>query len=461
MGGAVLVAGAGIAGTAAALALAKAGFAVEVYEAHPRTGADIGAFLTLAANGMRALGQLDAAAPVAAAGFALTELRVLGADGAELGMAPLGGHEDPLTSYRCLRRADLCAVLRAEAEHRGISIRHGTRLVAVEEDADGVTARFADGDTARGALLIGADGLNSIARTLLDPAATRPRYAGQRVFYGYTKTPVPGAPPAPRITMIRATNAAFGYAVSPAGETYWFARVPGPPTAADAATAPDAATPRSGPPADGAPDGLASGGGSPDSVAAAGGASPAAASPGGGESGGVVTGGAGDGDGGVSAGRWRDELVALLRVDATPAADIVAATGDIMATDARDLPDVARGRGAPHGRTLLVGDAAHAASPATGQGASMALEDAIVLAKALRARPLPEALDTYERVRRPRVSRNITTSARLTAARTDQPPEAPAGPTTAPSPNAGKAGPAHVPGGPHAGEQAARPSFRD
>ncbi|WP_318552153.1 FAD-dependent monooxygenase [Kitasatospora fiedleri] len=51
---------------------------------------------------------------------------------------------------------------------------------------------------------------------------------------------------------------------------------------------------------------------------------------------------------------------------------------------------------------MLIGDAAHAASPATGQGASMALEDALVLAKALRDAPTTEAaLARYEHHRRP------------------------------------------------------------
>ncbi|MFB9839687.1 FAD-dependent monooxygenase, partial [Actinoallomurus acaciae] len=65
-----------------------------------------------------------------------------------------------------------------------------------------------------------------------------------------------------------------------------------------------------------------------------------------------------------------------------------------------------------------IGDAAHAASPATGQGASMAMEDAVVLAKALRDAPSTEAaLEAYERLRRPRVELNTATSARLTAGR--------------------------------------------
>ncbi|WP_291414177.1 FAD-dependent oxidoreductase [Actinophytocola sp.] len=65
----VLIVGGGIAGSAAALAMDKAGFEVAVYEAHPDSGADIGAFLTLASNGMFAPAQLAVARTVADISF--------------------------------------------------------------------------------------------------------------------------------------------------------------------------------------------------------------------------------------------------------------------------------------------------------------------------------------------------------------------------------------------------------
>ena len=55
-------------------------------------------------------------------------------------------------------------------------------------------------------------------------------------------------------------------------------------------------------------------------------------------------------------------------------------------------------------RMIIIGDAAHATSPASGQGASMAIEDAVELARCLRDAPsVSDALEAYERVRRPRV----------------------------------------------------------
>lgn len=334
--------GGGIAGTATALAAARAGFDVEVFEAHPAGGADIGAFLTLADNGMRALAQLHAADAVAAAGFPLTSMSVVGADGAEIATVPLRGPPH----YRCLRRAALGDVLRAEVVRRGIPIRHGARLVAV----DGGDVRFADGSTASGDVVVAADGLHSVTRALVDPSSGGPRYAGQHVCYGYTTEARPPTTAA-RITMVRGSGSAFGYCVSPGGETFWFARVTTPAPLSEREIA-----------------------GTPGTA-------------------------------------WQAHLLPILAVDATPTADIVAATEQIMATNAYDLVP----GGAWHrDRTVLIGDAAHAASPATGQGASMALEDAVILAKALRDRP-NEAFGLYEAIRRPRVERNIEASAAATA----------------------------------------------
>ncbi|MFJ6386763.1 FAD-dependent oxidoreductase [Streptomyces sp. NPDC091972] len=345
----VLVIGGGIAGTAAALALHRAGFEAVVHEAHPDSAEDIGAFLTLASNGMRALAQLGASAAVTSIGFPLTSLRVLDDTGAERAHGPMGEVSDPLLHYRCLRRGDLNTALQAEAARRGVPVRHGARLVSVEDGPHEVTAHFADGTTATGDLLIGADGLNSAVRGAVSPG-TRPFHAGQYVFYGYTRAGAPSGADA-CITMVRGSGAAFGYAVSPDGEAYWFARVTGGPLSAEEMA--------QGAPAD-----------------------------------------------------WRERLLPLLRKDSTPAADLVAATGDdLMVTNATEIPTGTRWRS---GRTLLIGDAAHAASPATGQGASMALEDAVVLAKSLRDAPDTDtALTLYETLRRPRVEHNITVSGNI------------------------------------------------
>lgn len=94
-----------------------------------------------------------------------------------------------------------------------------------------------------------------------------------------------------------------------------------------------------------------------------------------------------------------------------PIPDVVAATDEaaILRNDTYDLdPLPAWSRG----RVVLLGDAAHPCAPTLGQGACQALEDAVVLARCLRAYPVPEqALASYQ-ARRSGRARAITLQSR-------------------------------------------------
>jgi 2-polyprenyl-6-methoxyphenol hydroxylase-like FAD-dependent oxidoreductase len=104
--------------------------------------------------------------------------------------------------------------------------------------------------------------------------------------------------------------------------------------------------------------------------------------------------------------QWRAMLLDLYRGDDTPAVRIIEVTDDIVTGwNTYDFPSVRTWR---NDRMVIIGDAAHAASPASGQGASMAFEDAVVLAKCLRDVPdIPRALAAYEQLRRDRVQRVV------------------------------------------------------
>ncbi|MGH3794182.1 MAG: FAD-dependent monooxygenase [Pseudonocardiaceae bacterium] len=221
-----LIIGGGIAGTVAAMALQKAGVEATVYEACPSGGDDAGAFLTVGANGMLALAQIDAHGFVADAGFPLTTIELSDGNGRQIAELPLGGPPSAAPGHHHLRRAELYRVLQDEAESRGIQIEHGKRLAEAHAQGNTVLATFADGSNASGDLLIGADGLRSRVRSAIDPAAAAPRYTGERVFYGYAPDATPVS--APRVLhMIRGRKGAFGHTISPNGETWWFARIPG------------------------------------------------------------------------------------------------------------------------------------------------------------------------------------------------------------------------------------------
>jgi 2-polyprenyl-6-methoxyphenol hydroxylase-like FAD-dependent oxidoreductase len=328
-----LIVGGGIAGAATAMALRKAGLDPVVYEAYPTGADDAGAFLTIMGNGLDALRAVDAEDIVVANSFPARSIEAVSAKEGVLGVRELDGP-------RTLKRAGLYRVLQDELGRRGIPVVHGKRFVGATT-GDGVVATFADGTTAEGDLLVGADGIHSVVRSIIDPDAPAPRYTGLNIVYGYARDTVT-APDAYR--MIYGTRAFFGYTTAPDGETWWFARLPGDPL--------DTVTPED----------------------------------------------------------LKKRAIEAFEGDDIPAAEIIAATGDeIIGGNGYDMPTTPHW----HARSMvLVGDAAHAASPAAGQGASMALEDSVTLAKCLRDLPdVSRAFTTYEQLRRPRVEGLVAASA--------------------------------------------------
>jgi FAD-dependent urate hydroxylase len=339
------VIGGGVAGPAAAMALQKAGIDATVYEAYPVPADHVGAFLTLASNGIDALRVLGADEPVLAGGFPTPRITLRSATGKRLGDTPLGVVLADGTTSRTMKRADLYRALHEQAVWRGIDVELGRRLVAAEDTGDGVRATFADGGSAGADVLIGCDGVHSTVRTIVDPRAPAPRHAGLLGTGGYTRG-VALEGPTGVYEMIFGKRAFFGYAVAPDGEVWWFANVP----------------------AVSWPDGM---------------------------------------DGEAS----RHRLLELFDDDAGPAVDLVYASAEIMPMTAFHwVPSLRTWHGE---RMIVIGDAAHAPTPTSGQGASLAVEDAVVLAKYLRDAPdAATAFAGFEAARRPRVERIARWAAR-------------------------------------------------
>ena len=178
-----LVIGAGIGGMAAALALRRAGLDVSLFE-QTIAQREVGAGIQISPNASRLLGRYglgEAMAGVAVRPSAIVFRRWQ--DGRVLGREELG---DTIESqyrapYYHFHRADLINLL-AEAFGRG-NIELGRRLVDIEQDESGVTAHFQDGTSARGDLLIGADGIHSRTRERLF-GEEKPRFSGQIAYRG-------------------------------------------------------------------------------------------------------------------------------------------------------------------------------------------------------------------------------------------------------------------------------------
>jgi 2-polyprenyl-6-methoxyphenol hydroxylase-like FAD-dependent oxidoreductase len=353
-----LIIGGGIAGPVTGMALERAGIESVVYEAYRET-ADVGSYLTVATNGLDALRAIDADRPVVAEGFATPEIVLQSGTGKVLGRVPTGGRLPDGTGTQTIKRPRLHRVLREEASRRGVAIEHGKRLVDVERvRGGGVLACFEDGTQAAGDLLVGADGVHSTVRRAIDPDAPGGRYVGLVNFGGYTAGASFDAEPG-IWHMIFGRRAFFGYVVDPSGGVVWFANVPRPEVGNDERAE-------------------------------------------------------------TTSYEWKRQLIELFGPDRGPANELITA-GDLeLAGDnTYDLASIPTWHA---GSMIIVGDAAHAPASTSGQGASMAMEDGILLAKCLRDRPdTPEALAAFDRLRRKRVERIVKHGARGSSNKTPGP----------------------------------------
>jgi len=119
-----LVIGGGIAGPVAAMALQKAGIQATVYEAYDGPAAGAGGGLTIAPNGLNALGVIGAAEAVQRIGIPMPAIVIESWTGKQL--AEFGG-QPGLPDPRFAWRGELHATLHDEAARRGIRTPRGRR----------------------------------------------------------------------------------------------------------------------------------------------------------------------------------------------------------------------------------------------------------------------------------------------------------------------------------------------
>lgn len=326
-----LIAGAGIGGLATGIALRQAGWDIRIFERSP-AARELGFALLMAPNAMAALQALGVAAVVLERGFSPVRGEVRRVDGAVLKRVEVVPEEvlgGPVVV--AMRPALHGALLEAVG---GDALTLDCEVTAFRTEGERIVLQTADGGTAEGDLLVGADGARSVIRRALHPSEPPPRECGITAVRGSTHegTEHLGAlsgiwymGPGVEAFLVRASETGIYWALSVAQELL--------------------------------PQGM----------------------------------------------RDAEAIVAHMapRFEA-PFREVMSDTTELRVdqlADSDSLPSWSRGP------VTLLGDAAHPLLPHTGQGAAMAIADAVVLGKALsETSNVQAALAAYERERRPKTA---------------------------------------------------------
>ncbi|MFE2292976.1 FAD-dependent monooxygenase [Streptomyces sp. NPDC059452] len=361
-----VVAGGGIGGLTAAVALSRRGWRVTVCERAPAlTG--IGAGIVLAPNALRALDSIGLGPEVWVGGALPAQVGVRTPDGAWLSRTGAGG-----TSSRyglptlAVHRGFLIDAL-AAALPPGV-VRLGVPVSGVQDAGGTVVVRTSAGEL-RADVVVAADGMRSVLRGQLFPRHPGLRHAGEA---GWRAVLSGVGLPARSAAETWGRGERFGLVPLVDGRIYIYATAvtgPGTKSADRAVTGPGAAPAyRGADPADHHAE---------------------------------LT---------RRFGAWHDPIPALLdRLDRRNPEPVAVLHHDFHEL-ASPLPRF------HSGRVALLGDAAHAMTPNLGQGGCQAIEDAVVLAHLLAgggADDVPAALAAYSEARHPRTTRISRRSRRI------------------------------------------------
>lgn len=216
----VLIIGAGIAGPALAIQLAKIGIRSEIVEARKESEMAQGVFLGITPNGLNVLNKL-------------IDRQTLKEEYTGGKMNFYNSRNKPIavldTRYQLerygaetiqVKRAKVSEELRKAAHSHSIPVHYRKRIISLTEIEAGVTVQFEDGSERRADFVIACDGVHSICRKLLFPQQPLPVYTQQLSTAGYANCPqIEGTD---GIKMIFGKRSFFAYAVSNKGEIWWF-----------------------------------------------------------------------------------------------------------------------------------------------------------------------------------------------------------------------------------------------
>lgn len=348
-----IIIGAGIAGPVAAILLKKACIDAQLFEAWPHS-AGIGGGLQIAPNGMHVLAELGLADEMIHRGSVAESFDFYSQSGVRLGSVNQNMKQRFGQPAVNMRRATLNEAILNKAWCEDVELAFEKRLVRIEDRADRpIVAHFADGTSAEGDFLIGADGVHSAVRAHVIVDGPKPFDTGLIGFGGFVpRSVIENTPIGQRVETTFGQSGFFGYGFCSPDRNdgvMWWSTQPAHGT--------DAATFRA-----------------------------------------------------MSQHELKRHLLDFHAGWHAPIPQLLEAADDITVTatlDVATLPTWWRKR------ALLIGDAAHATSPHAGQGASIALEDALRLARLMQnGQELSATFEAFEKERRLRAERVVALARR-------------------------------------------------
>lgn len=342
-----IIIGGGVAGPAMALFLNKIGINAEIYEANEAIFSS-SAGLNLAPNGLNVLAELGLAEKIIENGSIARNGIFRNAKGSQLAKFRFSNLEKYKYPSVNLKREMLNKIMLAELERNSISIHYNKRLRKITQTENSVSAFFEDGSEVNGTFLIGADGVRSKVREFILDNIIEPTFTGIIGSGGFVaKKAIQNLSKidADNVHFIYGKNGFFGFSGVNENELMWWTNIVKPnPYSRDELKNFD----------------------------------------------------------------QENEKKSLLNQYGNysfPVSEIINKTNNFVRLNVFDVPFL------PNyfkKNIILIGDAAHAVSPNSGQGASMALEDAMLLAKLIRnEKTLEKSFSMFEKIRRPRVEKIV------------------------------------------------------
>ncbi|TBO44008.1 FAD-dependent monooxygenase [Pedobacter kyonggii] len=350
-----IIIGAGVAGPILALQLKKIGFDSEIFESRSEDNTKEGAFLGLTPNGLNVLKEF-VDLRMLKDDYTPGSIKFFNSKGKQI--AELG------TAYQKqqygvetlqLKRENLNKYARIAAADADIKIGYDKKFIGYDETNDQVTAHFTDGTMATGDIMIGCDGMFSEVRNQLFPEVSAIKYTKLISTGGYAKIPELSEP-LDSIRMTFGERGFFAYSVSDKGEVWWFNNYF-----------------REQQP-------------KPQEIEKT-----------------LKT-------------EIQDHLVNVHKNDDPLFSKIIRNSHEIIAYPIYDVPKLSHWY---KGRVCLIGDAAHGISPHIGQGASLALEDTVVIAELLKLHEdYRTAFQIFQAKRQPRVEKVIKSARKVGGTKT-------------------------------------------